>query len=154
FRLRLVARPLPWPVRRIEMEADQERLVGLRIGIYRVDGAGTELVGEIADLMDLDVLVPQIMLLTPVDVREIVHCLAADTEEVVVTALERTEIRQNAQMPLADQSSAVSRLLQQRRQGGMLGRKADLRVANQRLLEPQPQSILVAAGDQRETRGG
>src|SRR5580700_6931664 len=36
----------------------------------------------------------------------------------------------------------------------MLGREADLRVANQRLLEPQPQSILVAAGDQRETRGG
>ncbi len=36
----------------------------------------------------------------------------------------------------------------------MLGREADLRAANQRLLEPQPQSILVAAGDQRETRGG
>ena len=50
------------------MEADQERLAGLCIRTYRVDGAGAELVGEIADLMDLDVLVPQIMLLTPVDV--------------------------------------------------------------------------------------
>ena len=49
------------------MEADQERLAGLCVGIYRVDGVGTELVGEIADLMDLDVLIPQIMLLTPVD---------------------------------------------------------------------------------------
>src|SRR5580704_11061473 len=36
----------------------------------------------------------------------------------------------------------------------MLGREADLRVAKQRLLEPQTQPILVAAGDQRETRGG
>ena len=50
------------------MEADKERLAGLRIRIYRVDRAGAELVGEIADLMDLDVLLPQIMLLTRVDV--------------------------------------------------------------------------------------
>src|SRR5215813_12253694 len=57
-------------------------------------------------------------------------------------------------MPLADEGSAVARLLQQRRQGGMLGREADLRVARQRLLEPQPQPILVTASDQRETRGG
>ena len=73
FRFRFVAGPLPWPVRRIEVQADQERLAGLRIRIYRVDRAGAELVGEIADLMDLDVLVPQIMPLKRVDVREIVH---------------------------------------------------------------------------------
>src|SRR5260370_14852056 len=36
----------------------------------------------------------------------------------------------------------------------MLGREADLRVANQWLLEPQPQPILVAASDQRKTRRG
>src|SRR5215831_8886007 len=57
-------------------------------------------------------------------------------------------------MPFADQGSAVAGLLQQRRQGGMLGRQANLRVADQRLLEPQPQPVLVTAGDQRETRGG
>ena len=55
-------------MRRIEMGADQKRLAGLRVRTYRVDGAGAELVGEIADLMDLDVLVPQIMLLTRGDV--------------------------------------------------------------------------------------
>jgi hypothetical protein len=43
------------------MEADQERLAGLRMRIYCVDRAGAELVGQIADLMDLDVLLPQIM---------------------------------------------------------------------------------------------
>src|SRR4029077_12313394 len=32
-------------------------------------------------------------------------------------------------------------------------READLGVTNQRLLKPQPQPILVAASDQRETRG-
>lgn len=52
------------------MQADQERLARLRIRIYRVDRAGTELVGQIADLMDLDVLVPKIMPLKRVDVRE------------------------------------------------------------------------------------
>src|ERR1700720_2945944 len=36
----------------------------------------------------------------------------------------------------------------------MLGREADLRVAKQRLLEAQVEPILVAAGDQCETRGG
>jgi hypothetical protein len=33
-------------------------------------------------------------------------------------------------------------------------RQADIRVARPWLLEPQPQPILVAAGDQRETRSG
>src|SRR5438034_2435541 len=86
--------------------------------------------------------------------RVIVHSAPAETEEVIITALERTEFRQSAQMPLADQAGAVARPLQQRRQGRMLGRQAHLGVARQRLLEPQPQPILVAAGDQRETRGG
>src|SRR5215475_9442704 len=57
-------------------------------------------------------------------------------------------------MPLADQASAVARLLQQRRQGRMIRGQADIRVARPWLLEPQPKPILVAAGDQRETRGG
>src|SRR5207253_5520560 len=132
-----VAGPLPWPVRCIEVEADQERLAGIRIRIYPVDRAGAELVGEIADLMDLDILVPQIMPLKRVDVREIVHGGRSETEEVIITALQRTKFQQSAQMPLADQAGAVACPLQQRWQGRMLGRQADLGVARQRLLEPQ-----------------
>jgi hypothetical protein len=45
------------------VQADQERLAGLRIRVYRIGRAGAELLGEIADLMDLDVLAPQIMAL-------------------------------------------------------------------------------------------
>src|SRR5262245_13467504 len=99
--------------------------------------------------MDLDVMVPQIVLLTGVDVRVIVHRAAAEAKEMIIPALERTEFRQCAQMPLADQASAVPNLLQQRRQSRMLGRQADLGVARQRLLEPQTEPILIAAGDQR-----
>src|SRR5215475_13117926 len=102
---------LPWPVRRIEVQADQERLAGLRIRIYRVDRASAKLVGEIADLMDLDVLVPQIMPLKRVDMREIVHGGPAESEEVIVTTLERPEFWQSAQMPLSDQAGAVARPL-------------------------------------------
>src|SRR6202048_2793758 len=94
------------------------------------------------------------MLLTRADVRVIVDGAAAETKEVIITALERTEFRQSAQMPFADQAGAVARLLQQRWQGRMIGRQADIRVARPWLLEPQPQPILVAAGDQRETRSG
>jgi hypothetical protein len=36
--------------------------------------------------MDLDVLVPKIMPLKPIDVREIVRGASSETEEVVITA--------------------------------------------------------------------
>src|SRR6266566_8110448 len=104
--------------------------------------------------MDLDVLVPQIMALKRVDVREIIHRGSPKSKKVVITALERTEFRQRAQMPLADQAGAVARLPQQRWQSRMLGRQADLGVARQRLLEAQAEPILIAASDQCETRGG
>src|SRR6185369_11826147 len=124
------------PMWRIEVEADQKRLAGLRERIHRVDRTGAELVGEIADLVDLDVLVPQIVILTRVKMRVVVHGAPAETEEVIITALERTEFRQGAQMPLADQAGDVACPLQQRRQGRMLWRQADLTVARQGLLEP------------------
>ena len=58
-------------------------------------------------------------------------------------------------MPLADESRAIARLLQQRWQASdapAAGRYSAWPA--QRLLEPQPQPILIAAGDQREPRSG
>ena len=54
-------------------------------------------------------------------------------------------------MPLPDERRAVAGLLQQRRQGGMLRRQTDI-AAGQRLLQPDRQPVLVAAGDQRGAR--
>jgi hypothetical protein len=58
--------------------------------------------------MDLDILLLQIMPLKRVNVREIVHPESSETEEMITTALERTEFPQSAQMPLADQAGAVA----------------------------------------------
>src|SRR6185295_15551337 len=94
------------------------------------------------------------MLMTRINVRVVVHRAPAETEEVIITALERAEFWQSAEMPLANQTGAIAGLLQQRRQGRMIRRQADIRATCQWLLEPKPQPILVAASDQRETRRG
>ena len=44
---------------------------------------------------------------------KIIGTAAVYSEEVVVAALERTEIRQEAEVPFADQRRAVARLLEQ-----------------------------------------
>src|SRR5262249_41968884 len=143
---------LPRPVRRVEMQADEERLAAARVAVDRVDRAGAEQLGHISDLMNLHVLIPEVMLLTRVAVRVVVDGAAAEAEEMVVSALERPELRQETEVPLADERRAVPGGAQQRRQGRVLGRETYVRVAGERLLEPEAQPILIAAGDQREPR--
>src|SRR5262249_61991244 len=75
---------------------------------------------------------------------------AAEAEQRVVAARERPELRQEAEVPFADQRGAVAGRAQQRRQGRMLRRQPDVAIAGERLLEPEAQAILGAAGDQRE----
>src|SRR5215472_9723588 len=57
-------------------------------------------------------------------------------------------------MPFADQRSAIARVLQDRRQGRMIRRQADLSwgACAQRLLEPYRQPVLVTPGNQRYAR--
>jgi len=76
-------------MRRIEVEADEEWLAGPGVGVHRLDRAAAKLLGEITDLVDLDILVPQIVLLARVIVRVIVVGAAAEAEEVVIPTLER-----------------------------------------------------------------
>ena len=85
---------------------------------------------------------------------EIVGSAAENAEEMVVAALDRAEVRQEAEMPLADQRGAIARLPEQRRQRGMARRQADIpgRRRIDRLLEPDRQPVLIAAGDQRRAR--
>src|SRR5437660_8052824 len=97
--------------------------------------------------MDGDVIIPEIFP-APRGVRIIVHRAATKSVEVLIAALQRTELRQLAEVPFADQRSAVASLLQQGWQGRMFGRETDTRISRQRLLETDAQAILVTAGDQ------
>ena len=71
---------------------------------------------------------------------------------MIVAAFQRTEFRQNSQMPFADQRRAVAGLLQQGRQRGMLRRQTDVGCRTERLFEPDAQPVLVAARDQCGSR--
>src|SRR5882724_4710606 len=110
FGLRLIPRGLPGPVRRAEMKADHERLAGFRISIDHVNRPAAEHVGQVARLMDRSIVVPKVSLVS--FVREIVDSPAAESVEVVIATLQRAKLRQNTQVPLANQSRTVTGLLQ------------------------------------------
>src|SRR6266481_9757182 len=103
--------------------------------------------------MDSHIIVPKIILAT-YSVREIVHCPAAKSVEMIVATLQRTKLWQKTQMPLANQRRAVAGFSQQRGQRRVFRGKPDIEVATQRLLQAEPHPILVAAGNQRRPRGG
>ena len=125
-----------------------------RVPLDRVDGPVAEQVGHIAGLPDGDIAVPQVGFVAGVAVRVVVERTGAEAPEVLVAALQRSERRQHAQVPFADQRRGITGVAQQRRQGGMFGRQSDIGLAGERFLEPQGQAVLVAAGDQREACRG
>src|SRR3954465_433932 len=102
--------------------------------------------------MHRHVVVPEIVLLRGAGVCVGVTAAAAEAVEVIVAALQRTESRQRAQVPLPDERRAIAGLPQPRRERGMLRRQTDV-PASQRLFQPEWQSILVAAGGEREAGG-
>jgi hypothetical protein len=141
------------------MQADQEGLPGSNIGFDQIHGAGAQQVGQVAGSADFDVVLPQIIGVghrRTGFVREVIDRTAAETIEIVVSALQRTEIGQPPQMPFADQRGLVTGLLQERRQGRMARRQTDLarRPRAQRLFEPDRQPVLVTPSDQRDSGSG
>ena len=81
---------------------------------------------------------------------EIVCAAAQDAEEVVVAALQWTEIRQRAEMPFADQRGAVAHLLQQRWQGGVARGRPNSAGPGAEMGSSSPTANrLIAPGDQR-----
>jgi hypothetical protein len=159
-RFLLVIGALPWPVRSGEMQAHHEGGARTRVEFDGLHSAIAEQVGHVAVPLDGHFLLMQLVGLGAVasgigPVVEIVGGAAQDSEEAVVAALERAEIRQEAEMPFADQRGAVACLAKQRRQRGMIGRQADVlrRYGVDRLLQADREAILVAAGDQRGARG-
>src|ERR1044072_7573589 len=85
---------------------------------------------------------------------EIVGTAADYAEEVVVAALQWTEIWQVAEMPFANQGGGIARLLQQRRQSGVAWRQADVlgTYRTNWFFEPDRQASLITASDQRRAR--
>ena len=123
----LVARAFPRPVRRREVQRQEERLCRLLLADV-IDGALGQQVRVVADLVHRHFAFVQVFRHVGPDarlVREVVDGAAVVAEEEVVAALQRAEGRQVAQVPLAEQRRAVAVLLQQRRQGRMLRRQAD-----------------------------
>jgi hypothetical protein len=123
LRLRLVTRRLPRPVRRVEVQTEEKGLPRLCIRIDHVDRAISQQVRQISGVTDLDVVFPQILGIGrrwPVFMREVIEHAGAEAVEMIVSALQWTEIGQPAQTPLADQGRLVAGLLQDRRQGRVL----------------------------------
>src|SRR3954453_813790 len=98
-------------MRGVEVEADHEWLGRFGVSVDDLDGARAEHLGEVAVLVDGDIVVPEVVSIA-VLVRVVVDGAAAETIEMIVAALERTEVRQQAEMPLADKGGAVAGLLQ------------------------------------------
>ena len=72
------------------------------------DGAVAEELRQVAHLVHQHVVVPQIFVGPAGRVPVVVEAAAAEAVEVVVAALERAEVRQRAQVPLADERRAVA----------------------------------------------
>src|SRR5258708_6449800 len=86
---------------------------------------------------------------------EIIRSTAEYPEEMVIATLERTEIRQEAEMPFTDKRCAVAGAPKERRQRRMAWRQPDVlgRVCVDRLLQSDREAILIASSDQGRTRG-
>src|SRR5579859_1511261 len=104
--------------------------------------------------MDLCVVIPKIVLALigcSVFVGEVVESATSETPEMIVAALQRTVVRQPAEVPFADQRRAVSGLFQERGQCWMLRGQSDVLrkpVAREWLLESYRQPALIASSDQ------
>src|SRR5439155_18420821 len=114
LRLCFITRRFLWPMRRVEVETDEEGLPGFCIGIDCRNGAVADQVCQISGLVHLELAIPQIVGIGVGWSRfvcEIIEGTAAKAPEVVVAALEGTEIGQPAEMPFSNQRSAVAGLL-------------------------------------------
>ena len=135
------------------MEAQEERLPRLGVAPDHVLGARAQKVREVPRLLDRHVVVPEIGLLIGARVRVVVDGAAAEPVEMVVAAQKRTEFRQAAEMPFADEGRAIASFPEKRRQRWLLGRQSDDSRGGQRLLQTDREAVLISAGDQRDAGG-
>ena len=105
LRERFIVRTLPGPVRRVEMQADEEGLAIFHIAVNRLDGLFGEQVCQITVLVDFDIVIPQVVrvgLGAAGFMCEIIQTASAESPEMIVATLERPEIGERAEMPFAE----------------------------------------------------
>ena len=152
--LLLVVGAEPGIVRRIEVEAQKERLLRLGEAIDGLHRAIAEQVRHIAMAVDRHlVLVKWRTRLGAV--IEVMRGAAEKAEELVVSCLVGAEARQEAEMPFADQLGRIVGLLEDRRNGRMVWRQANVlrRIRADRLLEADDEPLLIAPGHECGARG-
>src|ERR1700742_107608 len=105
------------------METQQKRLLRPGVALDSLDRALSEQVGHIAVPLDRYLLFMKLMrqprerqhigLGSFGAMIEVIGAAAENSEKLIVTALQRTEVRQFTEMPFADEGRAVADLLQQ-----------------------------------------
>src|SRR5262249_24687014 len=98
LRLDLVVRTLPRPMRRGEMQAEQERLLGSRKAMDGLHCPAAKMIVQLAGGVDRHLLLVELARLRAaarmIEAMIVVDGRAGeDAVEVVITALERTEVR-------------------------------------------------------------
>ena len=114
IRFRLVARRLPGPVWRIEMQAEQEGLARFRVAIHHIYRVAAEQIGQVAHLVNCDVVVPEFVPMVRAGMHVIVECAATEAVEMVVAAFQGAELGKNTEVPLSDEGCTVAGLPKQR----------------------------------------
>ena len=150
----------PGPVRRRVVQAQEEGGVALAHAVDKVHAALGQQVGQIAFVVMLLFAHPQIVLARAAQMGEVIHAARHGAEVLLVARTQRAEVGRVAQMPFAYQCRAVARALEQRGDGGDLGRQAQLgaqrratRLAVDGLLGGTAQAVLIAGRGQGKTRG-
>ena len=153
----LVIARLPGPVRRRVVDRQEEGRLASALPADEVHGALGDEIGEIPDGMGFRLALEEVVLPGGVAVGEVVEAAAHRAEELPVAALQRSEVRQEAEVPLADQGRRVAGVAQQRGQRRVVRRQAQHRIAavaaRDRLVVAAAQPVLEAPGHQREARG-
>src|SRR5690349_11590590 len=94
-------------MRRIVVKREQERL-SRRLSPHEIDRAIGQQIRQVAFSEDLLVALPEIVRASEAVVGEEVDRARPMAEELLITALERTEPWQRTQVPFADERSGVT----------------------------------------------
>src|SRR5258708_20449086 len=136
LRFRLVPGSLPGPMWRVEMKADHKGLSGFCIPVHYVDRTTAEQSGQIAHLMDQNIVVPEIFPSLSAYVGKIVRCTTAKSVVMIVAASQRAKLWQSAQTPFAHHRRAITGLLQLYGQRRIFRRQAPITLATAPLSHP------------------